>query len=79
MPSRFSAAFRRKSTLSPDDFENQQPSPTEHSSFRVLERSPPSVGRAFDGGAHMSNPVHRPTTSDTYIGDNLFVGLNSYR
>ncbi|KAF4122503.1 Conserved hypothetical, protein [Geosmithia morbida] len=85
MPSRFSAAFRRKSSANPDEFQSHQTIPSESStsSFRVLERNPgPPGGPSFDGGArmaHSSPSFHKPTNSDSQIQDNIFSGLNTYR
>lgn len=81
MPSRFSAAFRRKSSTSPDEFQIQPPN--NEQSFRVLERGQPQNGRTFDGGARMARAsahlTHKPTFSDTEVEDNMFAGLNTYR
>lgn len=85
MPSRFSAAFRRKSATNPDELRPQPLSsePTT-SSFRVLERNPaPGGGPSFDGGARMVHahtaPSHKLTNSDPQVQDNIFAGLNHYR
>ena len=84
MPNRLSAAFRRKSAISPEDIPNTRPTSTEHSTFRVLERNPPPGGRGFDGGARMARTPANPATkhashdSDSSWGDNMFAGLNTY-
>ncbi|KAI6785995.1 uncharacterized protein J7T54_006334 [Emericellopsis cladophorae] len=80
MPSRFSAAFRRKSATNSEDL--QLHSSTAEPSFRVLERGQPQEGRTFDGGVRMARAsahmAHKVTNSESEVEDNMFAGLNAY-
>ncbi|KAF4992756.1 hypothetical protein FGRMN_6966 [Fusarium graminum] len=78
---RFGVAFnRRKSTATSEDFQHASVTP-EQSSFRVIERTDPSVGKSFDGGARMARasggyiPKHNHLELDTE--DNMFADLKS--
>ncbi|KAM0221922.1 hypothetical protein ACHAPA_001815 [Fusarium lateritium] len=78
---RFGVAFnRRKSTATSEDFQNGSVTP-EPSSFRVIERTDPSLGKSFDGGARLARasgghiPKHSHLELDTE--DNMFADLKS--
>jgi hypothetical protein len=78
---RFGVAFnRRKSTATSEDFQNVSVTP-EPSSFRVIERTDPSLGKSFDGGARLARasgghiPKHSHLELDTE--DNMFADLKS--
>ncbi|KAF4470105.1 hypothetical protein FALBO_3002 [Fusarium albosuccineum] len=78
---RFGVAFnRRKSTATPEDLQHGSVTP-EQSSFRVIERSDPSLGKSFDGGARMArangNPVPKPGQFELDTEDNMFADLKS--
>lgn len=78
---RFGVAFnRRKSTATSEDFQNGSVTP-EPSSFRVIERTDPALGKSFDGGARLARasgghiPKHSHLELDTE--DNMFADLKS--
>ncbi|KAH7137278.1 hypothetical protein B0J13DRAFT_76284 [Dactylonectria estremocensis] len=79
---RFGVAFnRRKSTATSEDFQHAQVAP-EQPSFRVIERSDPSINnRSFDGGARMARAngghIPRPSQADLDTEDNMFADLKS--
>ncbi|KAF4971752.1 hypothetical protein FZEAL_9760 [Fusarium zealandicum] len=78
---RFGVAFnRRKSAATPEDLQHGSVTP-EQSSFRVIERNDPSLGKSFDGGARMAratgNHVRRPSQLDLDGEDNMFADLKS--
>ncbi|WXC55386.1 hypothetical protein SNK03_001339 [Fusarium graminearum] len=81
---KFSVAFnRRKSTATSEDFQNGPVTPPEgQSSFRVIERSDPSLGKSFDGGARMARAsggyIPKPSHLDQLDHeDNMFADLKS--
>ncbi|KAJ4272181.1 hypothetical protein NW762_000892 [Fusarium torreyae] len=78
---KFSVAFnRRKSTATSEDFQHGSVTP-EHSSFRVIERTDPALGKSFDGGARMAraagNHIPKPTHLELDSEDNMFADLKS--
>lgn len=77
---RFGVAFnRRKSTATSEDFQHAQVAP-EQSSFRVIERTDPSINKSFDGGARMARAtghVSRPSQLEMEAEDNMFADLKS--
>lgn len=78
---RFGVAFnRRKSTATTEDLQHGSVTP-EQSSFRVIERNDPSLGRSFDGGARMARAsgshASRPSQLDLDGEDNMFADLKS--
>ncbi|RBR24555.1 uncharacterized protein FIESC28_02666 [Fusarium coffeatum] len=80
---RFGAFSRRKSTATSEDFQHGPVTPPEgQSSFRVIERSDPSLGKSFDGGARMARASgsHIPKPSHLEQSDNdenMFADLKS--
>ncbi|KAM0564016.1 hypothetical protein ACHAPJ_000224 [Fusarium lateritium] len=78
---KFSVAFnRRKSTATSEDFQHGSVTP-EHSSFRVIERTDPALGKSFDGGARMAratgNHIPKPSHLELDSEDNMFADLKS--
>ncbi|RSL43485.1 hypothetical protein CEP53_011675 [Fusarium sp. AF-6] len=78
---RFGVAFnRRKSTATSEDLRHGSVTP-EQSSFRVIERNDPSIGKSFDGGARMARAsgshASRPSQLDLDGEDNMFADLKS--
>ncbi|KAM5373397.1 hypothetical protein ACJZ2D_006992 [Fusarium nematophilum] len=78
---RFGVAFnRRKSTATPEDLQHGSVAP-EQSSFRVIERNDPSLGKSFDGGARMAratgNHASRSSQLELDVEDNMFADLKS--
>ncbi|CAM1507131.1 Fc.00g067720.m01.CDS01 [Cosmosporella sp. VM-42] len=74
---RFGVAFnRRKSTATAEDFNNGQITP-EQSSFRVIERTDPALGKSFDGGARMARASGGaiPKHSHLELEENMFSDL----
>ena len=74
---RFGVAFnRRKSTATAQDFNNGQITP-EPSSFRVIERTDPALGKSFDGGARMARASGAtvPKHSHLELEENMFADL----
>lgn len=71
--------FRRKSTATPEDVQNAQVTPPERSSFRVIERTDVSNGKAFDGGVHLAratgHALPKPNHLDLGVDDNMFADL----
>lgn len=80
---RFGAFSRRKSTATSEDFQHGPVTPPEgQSSFRVIERSDPSLGKSFDGGARMARAsgshIPKPSHLEQFDNDeNMFADLKS--
>ncbi|KAM5524867.1 hypothetical protein FOXYSP1_00910 [Fusarium oxysporum f. sp. phaseoli] len=78
---RFGVAFnRRKSTATSEDFQHASVTP-EQSSFRVIERTDPALGKSFDGGARMArnsgHHIPKPGRLELDTEDNMFADLKS--
>ncbi|KAF7548445.1 hypothetical protein G7046_g8672 [Stylonectria norvegica] len=82
---RFGVAFnRRKSTATVEDFQHGQAAtpPEQQSSFRVIERTDPAIGKSFDGGARLArlsgNPIPKHTNLELRE-ENMFADLKNNR
>jgi hypothetical protein len=77
---RFPVAFgRRRSTVTPDDFQNGQIAAP---SFRVLERSEVVGGKSFDGGVRLARASHsfpQPVVHEIAMEENMFADLKTNR
>lgn len=93
---RFPVPFgKRRSTVNPDDFHDDQVAAAAAPSFRVLDRTEAATpGKSFDGGHRLSRlppapsptmvplqdyPQTRTMTSEWAEEDNMFAGLKTNR